>query len=197
MKQSIIAATALIAAPAAAFAGLKLTRAGYESPSYKVERKADGFEIRTYSEIPVASTKMAPAAGKQEQDSRFMQLFRYIDKGNTDSKKIAMTTPVFMEADGRKGAMSFVIPSKVAAGGAPSPSGKGVYLDKIEGGKFAVARFKGKRGGDTERAATEKLRAALKSAGIATKAAPPLFAYYDPPWTPKALRRNEVFLRVK
>jgi hypothetical protein len=26
---------------------------------------------------------------------------------------------------------------------------------------------------------------------------PPVFAYFDPPWTPPFLRRNEVMLRTK
>ena len=182
-----------VAIPATA----QLTRALTETPDYKVVSKPDGFEIRQYPSMAVASTKMDARANKQEQDDRFMRLFRYIDKGNAEGQKIAMTTPVFMETGGAEGAMSFVIPKDVTAGGAPAPKSKDVFLNTIPGGQFAVLRFRGARSGEAEAKAVAKLKQRMAKAKVEAADGDPLFAYYDPPWTPKSLRRNEVLIRLK
>ena len=46
-----------------------------------------------------------------------------------------------------------------------------------------------------EKAAIERLTTWLDGQKIAGKGAP-MFAYYDPPWTPVFLRRNEVMIRI-
>lgn len=175
----------------------QLTRAITETPDYKVVSKPDGFEIREYPAMAVASTKMDARASKQQQDERFMRLFRYIDKGNAEGQKIAMTTPVFMETGGAEGAMSFVIPKEVTDSGAPAPNSDDVYLSTIPGGQFAALRFRGARSGEAEAKAVAKLEQRMAKAGVQAAGGDPLFAYYDPPWTPKALRRNEVLIRLK
>ncbi len=197
-KPFIATLSALSLAGAVCLAGgLGLTRGSYESPDYEVVAERDGFEVRHYAAMAVVSTEMADDAGRRERDDRFMRLFRYIDKGNADQEKIAMTTPVFMDAGGT-GSMSFVIPKEVDAGGAPKPEDDGVFLDSIDSGKFAALRFRGgSRDRDAEQAAIAKLRKSVEAAGLKiADGAAPLLAYYDPPWTPRALRRNEVLLRL-
>ena len=195
MKFQTLAISAALATPVVAVAGLKLTRSGYESPNYSVVQEIEGAEIRRYPTMAVVSTKRANGAGNRERDSRFMRLFGYIDKGNDADQKIAMTTPVLM---GANDSMSFVIPTEVAEKGSPSPKSKDVFLDKFKGGTFAAMRFKGGRGEAVEEEAVARLRKLLATEELkpATKAEP-IFAYYDPPWTPKFLRRNEVLLRLK
>ena len=194
IKFALIGGLALgVALPAMA----QLTRALTETPEYKVTAKPDGLEVREYPAMAVASTKMSPQADREQQDNRFMRLFRYIDKGNAAEQKIAMTTPVFMETGGDEGAMSFVIPKEVKKAGAPAPTADDVFLKTIPAGKFAVLRFKGGRSGDAEAKAVGKLKQRMAKAGLEAADGDPMFAYYDPPWTPKALRRNEVLLRLK
>ena len=53
----------------------------------------------------------------------------------------------------------------------------------------------GSRTEENEHAALEKLRAWLATQNL-TPRGEPLFAYYDPPWTPVFLRRNEVLIPV-
>ena len=197
MKTHIILVGACIATAVStiAIAGPKLTRKGYESPKYDVLQTDGKFELRTYAAIPIVRTETGAGA-----DDRFMRLFRYIDRGNSSKKKIAMTTPVFMEGD-RDGAMSFVIPSEIAANGAPRPTDAGVRLGSMDAGKFAVLRFK-KKGSQTDgqaaQKATERLIAWISNQGLETaKGAEPILAYFDPPWTPAALRRNEVLIRLE
>ena len=177
------------------FAGIKLTRGGYESPEYTSQKHSGGFEIRKYREMTVVSTKKSKSATDEEKDSRFMRLFRYIDKSNDKSAKIAMTTPVFMGMQGNEGEMSFVLPRKIAAQGAPMPSSDSLYVAKIKPGTFATVRFRGRS--SKEKIATKRLKEKIQKAGLSIdKNAKPIFAYYDPPWIPVFLRRNEVLIKI-
>ena len=176
-----------ILALAGTWVGCQATRGGYESAGYTVvESGISGVELREYPEIVVVGTKTGDDTGR---DGSFMRLFRYIDKGNADGKKIAMTTPVLM-ADGD---MNFVVPKDVVASGTPKPTDETVEVKTLPAGVFAAMRF-----GDREEAQKEAtvLREKLVEAGKRT-VGDPMFAYYDPPWTPKALRRNEVLFRLQ
>lgn len=185
----------LLAGSALGFAGIKLTRGGYESPEYKSEKHPSGFEIRNYSAMTVVSTKKEKSKTTKERDSRFMRLFKYIDKSNSKSEKIAMTTPVFMGIDGNEGEMSFVLPQKVAAKGAPTPKSDALYINKMNPTKFAAMRFRGKSSKENE--AAKKLIKKIQDAGFSiSKNAKPIFAYYDPPWIPVFLRKNEVLIQI-
>ena len=185
----------LLAGSDLGFPGIKLTRGGYESPEYKSEKHPSGFEIRNYSAMTVVSTKKEKSKTTKERDSRFMRLFKYIDKSNSKSEKIAMTTPVFMGIDGNEGEMSFVLPQKVAAKGAPTPKSDALYINKMNPTKFAAMRFRGKSSKENE--AAKKLIKKIQDAGFSiSKNAKPIFAYYDPPWIPVFLRKNEVLIQI-
>jgi DNA gyrase inhibitor GyrI len=133
-----------------------------------------------------------------KRDDSFRSLFRYISGENEDKKKISMTSPVFMEdGEGKKeGRMSFMIPAKVSAKGAPAPNAEDVSVSEIGGGTFAVLRFKGWRDEAKQEKASEDL-AKLVSESKLKPIGKPFFAFYDPPWTPELLRRNEVWQRVR
>jgi len=172
---------------------------GIEKPDYEVLEKEKQLELRKYADIPVAS---APMGGMGERNDSFRKLFRYIQGNNAAKQKIEMTSPVFMEpgageeAAPQAGRMSFMIPATVAKKGAPEPGGQEVNLDKIPGGKFAVIRFSGHRSEAKRTAAVEALKAWVARKGW-TSSGEPFFAYYDPPWTPEFMRRNEVWLRLE
>lgn len=167
------------------------SRAATETPEYKVIRKDDRVEIRDYPALTVATALM----GERERDASFGKLFRFITGGNEQSEKIAMTTPVLIDTANEKKTMNFIMPKKVAENGVPKPSGESVSLGKVEAARFAVLRFSGGRTTEKEAKAVEKLKAWLEGQKIAGKGAP-MFAYYDPPWTPVFMRRNEVMIRI-
>jgi hypothetical protein len=181
---------------AATYFGWKTTaRAAYESAEYKVIEKDGSFEIREYPELTLATTSSKFAG--QGSDGSFMRLFRYISGANDAEQKVAMTTPVFMEPDTDKspGQMGFVIPKKVAAEGAPSPTGDKVQLQKRPGGRFAVVRFNGRMTIEDTKKAETSLRKWMSERGLEAEDKAE-FAGYDPPWTPGPLRRNEVLIRL-
>lgn len=161
------------------------TRAGYESAPYKTTRADGAYEIRDYPSLRVAATARAG------DDDSFMRLFRYIEGANESREKIAMTTPVLMEA----GEMRFVMPGK-NRDRIPKPASEQVAVRTVPARTVAAFRFSGLKSAGNEKEAEAKLRAWVKSAGWAA-AGDPFFAYYDPPWTPGWLRRNEVLLPVK
>ena len=176
-----------ILALAGTWVGCQATRAGYESAGYTVvESEIPGVELRKYPELVVVGTKSEDDSGR---DGSFMRLFRYIDKGNAEGKKIAMTTPVLM-ADGD---MNFVVPKEVVDAGTPEPTDETVDVKTLPAGLIAAMRFKDRKEAPKEAGV---LKAKLTEAGKQVVGAP-LFAYYDPPWTPKALRRNEVLFRLQ
>jgi hypothetical protein len=169
------------------------SRAGYETASYEVVKKDGSFEIRNYKSHVVVSTPMTGG----EQNQSFGRLFKYISGGNEAEQKIKMTTPVFMPAtgEGQTGEMQFVVPADVASSGAPSPSDPSVKLSKMSGGKFAVLKYSGRNGLEDRRKKLAELRAILAAQGLAP-VGNPVYAGYDPPWTPGPVRRNEVLLRL-
>ena len=164
--------------------------AKYESPEYTIVRRDGEFEIRDYPALTVVSTPMQHRGA----DGSFMKLFRYISGRNEKVQKISMTTPVFMTGT-ESGTMSFVVPKEVARKGAPTPSNPEVSLHEFTAARYAVYRFSGSgRSGPSEKAAA-KLLAWAESQHLHT-AGSALFAYYNPPWTPGFMRRNEVLIRI-
>jgi hypothetical protein len=111
---------------------------------------------------------------------------------------VAMTTPVFMEdqSGDDEGRMGFVVPKEVAETHVPKPTNKQVQIRKRAGGRFAVIRFSGSMSAESVDEAENKLREWMDEEGVVGDGAAET-AGYDPPWTPGAMRRNEVLIRLK
>ena len=88
-----------------------------------------------------------------------------------------------------------LLAKKAVEKGVPKPAGDNVKLGKVEAARFAVLRFGGGRTAENEKAAIEKLTVWLDGQKLVGKG-DPIFAYYDPPWTPVFMRRNEVMIRI-
>lgn len=174
-------------------AGCKLTRAGYESAGYKVLRSNGSFAIRDYPALTLVSTPMATDQGT---DDGFRKLFGYISGANEAQTKIAMTTPVFSDLTGTNRQMSFVVPKKTVAAGAPKASREDIAVEARPAGRFAVYRFSGSWKADRAATARQKLMDWVAGEKLQPLGDPQV-ANYDPPFTPPFLRRNEVMVRVK
>jgi DNA gyrase inhibitor GyrI len=174
--------------------GCGTVRAGYESAPYQVVRADGKFEVREYPVLTVVETPMA--GGGDGSDGSFGRLFRFISGGNETQQKIAMTTPVFMSGGQTNATMAFVLPAKMKTGEVPKPADKSVAVRELEAGRFAVFRFSGGRNAENEAEVLAQLRAWLKLEGM-KELSPPVYGYFDPPWTPTFLRRNEVMVRIE
>lgn len=177
-----------------ALAGFHVTRAGYASAPYKVVRSDGKFELRDYPALTVVETSMA--RGGNGADSSFMRLFRFITGQNQAKQKIATTTPVFMSGSDSNATMAFVMPAKLKTAQVPKPSDAAVTVRELEPGRFAVLRFSGRRDAKSQSETVQELRTWMAAQGLKALSEP-VYGYFDPPWTPSFLRRNEVMLRTE
>jgi hypothetical protein len=177
-----------------AVAGCKLTRSGYESAPYQVVRADGKFQVRDYPALTVVETPMA--GSRNGDDGSFMRLFGFITGRNEAKQKIAMTTPVFMSGNETNATMAFVLPAKLKSGAVPQPSDGAVTVRELPAARFAVLRYSGGRNAKKEAEALARLKAWMATERLSALS-PPVYAYFDPPWTPAFLRRNEVMLRME
>jgi len=175
-------------------AGCSTTRSGYESAPYTVLRTLGKFEVRDYPALTVVETPMDPSG--TSADRSFSRLFKFITGKNDAKQKIAMTTPVIMLNEGTTASMAFVLPAQLKTSGVPKPEDGNVKVRELPAGRFAVLRFSGGRNSKKEAEALLQLKTwmAAEAMGVTS---PPAFGYFDPPWTPTFLRRNEVMLRTE
>ena len=157
----------------------------YETAPFTVVSRDGDFEVREYPSLKVAATS------RDGDDGSFMRLFRYIDGANERREKVAMTTPVFMEG----GEMRFVVPEKNRAD-TPKPTSGSVEIRELPARRLAVHRFSGGRSTELEKEELEKLKSWMAQRNLAP-AGEPVYAYYDPPWTPGPFRHNEVLVPVQ
>jgi len=162
----------------------------YETPDYKVVSSEGGYEIRDYPSLTLVTVPMQ----KRGEDGAFMKLFRFISGKNDRSEKIAMTTPVLMSGV-ESGTMAFVLPKSVAGHGAPAPSNPDLSVVTKAPARYAVIRFSGSDSPARSLKEASKLEAWVAAKGL-HPSGPPVFAYYNPPWTPGFMRRNEVLIPI-
>lgn len=184
----------LIAVAILAFAAFRTSRMAYESAPYHVVRKDNNFEVRDYPALTVVETPMSAAA--PSADGSFMRLFRFITGQNEAKKKIPMTTPVFMSGKGAESTMSFVLPATFSTGNAPKPLDGTVKVHVLPAGRFAVLRFSGGRSPKLESESLAELKTWMGKQQFGGSPTP-IYAYFDPPWTPGFMRRNEVMLQIE
>jgi DNA gyrase inhibitor GyrI len=171
--------------------GCKTSRAGYETAPYRVVRTAGHFELRDYPPLTVVET----STQGRGMNGSFNRLFKFITGGNESKQKIAMTTPVFMTSSQTNSTMAFVMPTRLKVAAVPKPLDNTVKVQELPAGRFAVMRFSGGRNPKNEQKALDQLKQWLAAEQIAIQS-PPVYGYFDPPWIPTFLRRNEVMLRT-
>jgi len=184
----------IVVAAGFALVGCKTMRSGYDSAPYRVVRAAGKFEIRDYPALTVVETSMAPSGNGA--NGGFNSLFRFITGSNEAKQKIAMTTPVFMSGSVSNATMAFVMPAKLTAAQVPKPSDGSLTVRELESGRFAVLRYSGGHNAEKESGELNRLKAWMEGQGLKGMSAP-VYGYFDPPWTPAFLRRNEVMLRIE
>ena len=173
-----------------ACSSIKLTRAGYEEASHQVIIREGPIELRRYSNLNLVQTKM-----KDTDDSGFMRLFRYIDGNNSSKSKIAMTTPVFTSENNGERSMSFVLPEKIKQEKVPAPINEAVQTVTRKSGLYVAHRYAGRRIQGAPIKIQNQLREWIKNNDLQSLGKP-INAFYDTPWTPPFLRRNELLIEV-
>jgi hypothetical protein len=190
---------------AGVFAWARAT-ASVETPDYAVERVDGAVELRRYPPLVLASVR------RQGDRSRavggaFRPLADYIFAKSRGGEKIAMTAPVVQEPGtiamtapvvqeaGEEGwTVSFIMPAGRTLADLPDPAGD-VTLRELPGRRMAALRFSGRWTDANFATHAARLVDWVAAQGLTPKG-PVEYAYYNDPFTPWFLRRNEVMVEV-
>ena len=167
-----------------------------EQPTYESITLDGDFEVRQYPELTVA--EVTTRGERQEAVSAgFRPLAGYIFAKEREGDKIAMTAPVTQTTDGGgEWVVRFIMPSQYTLETLPRPAGSQVRLETLPPRRMAAIRFSGV----TNDALVAEQEARLLTWMTAQNLAPagaPTYAYYNDPFTPGFLRRNEVLVPVE
>lgn len=202
-------AAAVVALSAVVAGGWILVVNNVEQPAYEVVRRDGPFEVRNYPELVVAEVKRG-GARREAVSAGFRPLANYIfakDRVGAaismtapvtqEREKIAMTAPVTQMRSEVEGSESwnvnFIMPSEYKLQDLPKPAKRDVTLRELPASRRAAIKFSG--------VATDELIAEKEARLIQwvsekgyKATGNPIYAYYNDPFTPGPLRRNEVML---
>ena len=179
-----------------------------EKPDYKVVQSEQNIEIMQYKPMIFAEVEID---GNRKDAIRdvFRLLADYIFGNNTvaqnismtapvqqkENQKIATTTPVQQQLEGKSWQISFVMPSKYSMDSLPVPNNNRVRLKEILTKKFVVIEFSGTNSNENLSENENRLMNYVQDNQIKIIGSPK-YAYYNAPWTLPFLRRNEVMIEI-
>jgi DNA gyrase inhibitor GyrI len=179
-----------------------------ETPEYALVAEDGEIEIRDYPPLVVAQVRRSGSRG-EAANKGFGPLADYIfakDRAGDSismtapvtqqaTKKIAMTAPVTQTPDSGEWVVRFIMPAEFDLENLPQPGSDDVTLTRVPAERRAVIRFSGSWDDDLFARKTEELRKWLAAREI-EPLGPPTYAYYNDPFTPGFLRRNEVMFDI-
>ena len=160
--------------------------------TYKVLRKENNMELRLYDPMILVSTQESTLSGA----SGFSRVFNFINGYNDQSRKIAMTTPVFNEISSTSMTTAFVMPNHFDSNTLPKPKDKQVQVI-VKGETLIVAcSFSGNV---SEKVVNKKAKECLDWANQQKLkvVGSMLLARYQPPFIPWFLKRSDVMFEVE
>jgi len=167
-----------------------------ETPDYRVVSRDGAFEVRDYPALTVAEVVRSGSRGEAVRDA-FGPLSRYIFARERPGEKIAMTAPVTQEPnEGSAWRVRFIMPQAYALADLPAPAGSDVRLETTAPRRLAAVRFSG-AWDDALFAEHERRLREWMAARNLEPASNAIYAYYNDPFTPGFLRRNEVLVEVE
>jgi hypothetical protein len=164
-----------------------------ETPDHALVEQDGPFELRRYPPVVAARVERAGDRGTAVR-SAFGPLSRYIFAKDREGEKIAMTAPVTQEPAEAGWAVSFLMPAGRSMASLPQPAGD-VRLVETEGRLVAAVRFSGSWTDARFDRFAGDLDDWMRARGLVPQG-PPEYAYYNDPFTPGFLRRNEVLRPV-
>jgi len=180
-----------------------------EEAKYKVLEKDNGFEIRDYAPHILAET-IVEGDLEGAGNKAFDRLFRYISGDNRSRKKVAMTAPVSQQPMGEnikmtapvgqrrvqeKWAVSFMMPASYTIKTLPEPEDQNISLRQVPARRMASVRYSGFWSEERYFKYKSELELWIKEKGL-TIVGDPIWARYNPPFTPWFLRRNEILIPI-
>lgn len=172
-----------------------------ETPTYAAVAGAGDFEVRDYPAARAAEVTRSGDRGGAVR-AAFSPLASYIFAKERPGDKIAMTAPVTQAPSESAAAPSgewtvrFLMPAKYTLADLPAPAQADVRLVEIPPRRMAAVRFSGSWTDAAFGEQTARLREWMATQGL-TAVGAPVYAYYNDPFTPSFLRRNEVLIEVQ
>jgi hypothetical protein len=169
---------------------------------YQVLAKYDDVEVRHYPRVLLAMVE------GEDMNDAFGLLFRYISGKNESNDKMAMTVPVITDEPRGKTiamtapvirqerSMSFVMPSELSLKDLPRPLDDEVRIEEIPERVLATIRFRGYAREKDVKERTRLLLDVTKKQGLKV-IGEPFQMFYNSPWTPGFMRRNEVVVEIE
>jgi SOUL heme-binding protein len=169
-----------------------------EQPKYALVAQNGPIEIRDYPTLVLAEVTRR---GDRNSAVRagFGPLAGYIFAKNRGGESISMTAPVSQTQTGsadQTWLVRFVMPAKYTLETLPKAGGDDVRLLQVPSARRVAIRFSGVATDALISANETSLRDWLAARSILVVGAP-TYAYYNDPFTPGPLRRNEVIFDVK
>lgn len=176
--------------------------------SYQVKESNRNFEVREYPARIVAEVEVSGAREKALSEA-FQTLAAYVfgknrpkdpvalSKSLSDKNakvKLSMTVPVTTQSVGNDGQtikMRFFMPPEYSLDRLPVPEDKRVKVFELPAQKVAVLKFSGSARKDNFDRHLITLKKMLEARGL-SPSGEPYEAYYNPPFTPIFLKRNEI-----
>lgn len=203
-----------VVAVLAAIGGTFGIRTGTEEPRYTVVERLGAVEVRHYGPRLAAETTVTGEA-ESARNAGFRAVAGYIFGDNAAKSSIAMTAPVAQTAGkpqtiamtapvaqqaapGAPGQwrIQFFMPARYTRETLPAPKDPNVRIVEVPAQDYAVLRFSGSRTGPAVAKRTVELQGALAASRWRASGTPTAW-FFDPPWTPPFLRRNEVAAPVQ
>jgi len=136
-----------------------------ETYTYKVKKKYDLFEIRTYEATLFTSVKLSTKGYKNSSSKGFSILAGYIFGNNDRNEKIPMTSPVSMSLEDSM-TMMFMVPKEFNKDMLPKPNQPGIEFKEEPAKTFAAIRFSGWANDTKIEKYKQNLKTALDAKGI-------------------------------
>ena len=171
-----------------------------EEPDYETVRKDGEVEIRDYDAMLIAET-VKSGYHEKARSAGFETLYDFLRANNRSGKKIAMTVPVLQQLSDGEGrnkgwAIRFVMPKKYAKSNLPVPNSDDITIHEVPARRMAAVRFSGAFSASLASKKLMSLYNYLADEGLKQKG-DPIYAFYNPPWTPGFMRRNEILIEIE
>ena len=181
-----------------------------EKPDYSVVMTQGKFEIREYPSMLLAEVKVT-GDRRQAANRGFRKLAGFIFGDNQPNAKIAMTSPVMQTPKSEKIAMTapvmqtadkngawtvnFMMPSEYSMETLPKPTDPDIRIFESTPYSTVSIRFSGRGEIKNLTKHQTKLDEFISAQGLKIIGGPE-YAFYDAPFVPPFLRRNEVHYRL-
>lgn len=199
---------AIVGIGAVSFAGAfgyYLYERNTEQPPYRLVLREGAFEVRKYPTLLVAET-ITTGSREEALNRGFRELAGYIFAKSRGGEKIPMTAPVMQDQE--KISMTapvlqnrvehgcwrtrFVMPSRYTRASLPQPPA-GVSISEMPARDMAVLRFSGRADDESIADHQSELERWMSAHGLPATG-PPEYAFYNSPFIPPFLRRNEILI---